>query len=78
MFLIKVQVFPQNLGEYVSYPGKKYTDPDRHEKKKKKKKIPDPKVFLKTLPDPEPASVWFGLVRRNSGFQVAPQVFILN
>ena len=34
---------------------------------------PDPKIFLKLFPDPGPG---FGLVRGNSGFRVAPQVFI--
>ena len=37
MFLIKVQVYPRNSGKNISYPDKKYPDPDRPEIK-----FPDP------------------------------------
>ena len=75
---MKGKFIPEIPGENVSYPGKKYPDPDRPEIKFPDPTRPDPKIFFKMFPDPGPVSVRSGPVRGNSGFRVAPQVFSSN
>ena len=78
---MKGKFIPKIPGENVSYPGKKYPDTDRPEIK-----FPDPDRPEIKFPDPtrkysencSPTLDRFrsGPVRGNSGFRVAPQVFI--
>ena len=73
MFLIKVQVYPRNSEKNISYPDKKYPDPDRPEIK-----FPDPtrpENILKNVTRPWTGLVRSGLIQGNLGFRVAPQVF---
>ena len=73
---MKGKFISEILGENVSYPGKKYPDPDRPEIKfpdpdRPEIKFPDPKIFFKMFPDPGQVSVrsgetrGFGLPRRS-------------
>ena len=64
MFLIKIQVYPQNPEKMFHTQVKKYPRPEPNQNKIPR---PDPKMFLKMCPDPGPVreTLGFGLPRRS-------------